>query len=145
MNRCWVPKLRVAACLGRQAVHAELHCLLRIGLPITAFAPAVSAAFPADPQGKLNTLLPRLLYCAINGLGLAFAGYRINQMGLLPTHLSDWVSSIQAPQVRGCGALDVQRYGSRWFPEPGASQAWWLGRAAELRERFWLQVVLSAA
>lgn len=73
------------------------------------------SVFPPDPEGKLNTFIPRLLYCLINGGGLAFAGYRINQMGLLPTHLSDWVSSIKAPQVREAGGL-VGAMSSLTFP-----------------------------
>ena len=56
-------------------------------------------AFPADPEGELDTTLPRLTYCAIHGLGVAFAVYKINSMGLLPTHLSDWVSSMRPPAV----------------------------------------------
>ncbi|GAB4821540.1 hypothetical protein N2152v2_008586 [Parachlorella kessleri] len=87
-------------------------------------------AFPPDPQGKLNTLLPRLLYCAINGLGLAFAGYRINQMGLLPTHLSDWVSSIQAPQGSGAvGPLGELDWASSdlpvWMMQVDSGVAFW--------------------
>lgn len=66
--------------------------------PLSAILKSAEA-FPPDPEGKLNTVMPRLVYCAVNGLGLAFAAYRINLMGLLPTHLSDWVSSIDAPQV----------------------------------------------
>ena len=42
--------------------------------------------------------VPRLVYCAIHGAGLAFALYRIHLMGLLPTHLADWVAMVQAPQ-----------------------------------------------
>ena len=74
--------------------------LPRLPLPLRRASPA---AFPPDPEGRLNTLLPRLVFCGVNGLGLAFAAYRINLMGLLPTHLSDWVSSIQAPQVGRAG------------------------------------------
>eukprot|EP00887_Chlorella_sp_A99_P002176 scaffold21.g2176.t1 len=66
----------------------------------------VKEAFPTDPgtlaslsmgQGKLDTTLPRITYCFIHGLGILFAIYKINGMGLFPTHLSDWVSSIKAP------------------------------------------------
>jgi len=45
-------------------------------------------------------ITPRLVYCAIHGAALAFAVYRIHLMGLLPTHLSDWVAAIQAPEVK---------------------------------------------
>jgi ER membrane protein complex subunit 4 len=55
--------------------------------------------FQPDPEGKLNVVAPRLLYCLIHAGGLAFAIYRIHLMGLLPTHLADWVASVQAPGV----------------------------------------------
>ncbi|KAL4444681.1 hypothetical protein ABPG77_002498 [Micractinium sp. CCAP 211/92] len=66
--------------------------------PLSAILKA-KTAFPPDPEGELNTTLPRLTYCAIHGLGVAFAVYKINSMGLLPTHLSDWLSSMRPPTV----------------------------------------------
>ncbi|KAL4427640.1 hypothetical protein ABPG75_001729 [Micractinium tetrahymenae] len=66
--------------------------------PLSAILNA-KTAFPPDPEGELDTTLPRLTYCAIHGLGVAFAVYKINSMGLLPTHLSDWVSSMRPPAV----------------------------------------------
>jgi hypothetical protein len=56
------------------------------------------AAFPADPEGKLDTLTPRLLYCLIQAGQLIFVLYKLNNMGLLPTHPSDWLSAAAAPQ-----------------------------------------------
>jgi hypothetical protein len=53
--------------------------------------------FPPDPEGELNTTGPRLTFCLVHGLGVAFALWKINGMGLLPTHLSDWVSSMRPP------------------------------------------------
>ena len=61
------------------------------------------AAFPADPEGQLDTITPRLIYCVINALGLAFACYRLNGMGLFPTHLTDWAGTIEAPRVPEVG------------------------------------------
>ncbi|PSC68571.1 ER membrane complex subunit 4-like [Micractinium conductrix] len=55
------------------------------------------AVFPDDPEKQLDTWTPRLTYCLIHGLGIAFAVWKINGMGLLPTHLSDWVSSMRPP------------------------------------------------
>lgn len=52
--------------------------------------------FVADPEGKLNVAVPRLMYCAIHAAGLLFAVYRINMMGLLPTNLSDWAPAFEA-------------------------------------------------
>lgn len=57
------------------------------------------AVFPAEASegGQLNTLFPRLLYCLIQAGGLAFGLWKLNTMGLLPTHASDYVSSLRVP------------------------------------------------
>ena len=67
-------------------LYSPLNAILKSGL-----------VFQPDDEGKLNIMTPRLLYCLIHAAGLAFAIYRIHLMGLLPTHLSDWVASVQAP------------------------------------------------
>ncbi len=61
-------------------------------------APA-SAVFPpeASEDGKLNILFPRILYCLIQGGALAFGLWKLHTMGLLPTHASDFVSSLKVP------------------------------------------------
>ncbi|KAI7845324.1 hypothetical protein COHA_001166 [Chlorella ohadii] len=71
-----------------------------------SYSPPASAAilkskdmFPPDPEGELNTTGPRLTFCLMHSLGLAFAVYKIYSMGLLPTNLSDWVSSMRPPTV----------------------------------------------
>jgi hypothetical protein len=56
-------------------------------------------AFPADLDPELNTTMPRITFCLVHSLGLAFAVWKIAGMGLLPTHLSDWVSSMRSPVV----------------------------------------------
>lgn len=66
--------------------------------PLSAILKSKSV-FPADPDGKLNTALPRLLYCAVQSLGLLIALYKIHAMGLLPTNLADWVAAIRVPEV----------------------------------------------
>ena len=43
--------------------------------------------------------MPRLIYCAVHSLGLLFALYRIQGMGLLPTSASDWISSLRPPHA----------------------------------------------
>lgn len=57
------------------------------------------AVFPseASEDGKLNVLFPRILYCLIQAGGLAFGLWKLNTMGLLPTHASDYVSSLKVP------------------------------------------------
>ena len=51
----------------------------------------------SDASGKVDVTGPRLLFCAIQAAGLAFAVYRLNVMGLLPTTVSDWVSGLPPP------------------------------------------------
>lgn len=58
----------------------------------------IPAAFPADPDRKLDTFTPRLLYCLIHLGQFVFGLYKLNAMGLLPTHASDWLSAIAAPK-----------------------------------------------
>eukprot|EP00879_Flechtneria_rotunda_P003947 GHRR01004187.1.p1 GENE.GHRR01004187.1~~GHRR01004187.1.p1 ORF type:complete len:173 (+),score=50.91 GHRR01004187.1:209-727(+) len=55
--------------------------------------------FPPDAERKLDTFSPRLLYCVINIGQFIFALYKLNAMGLLPTHASDWLSAVAAPQA----------------------------------------------
>jgi hypothetical protein len=50
-----------------------------------------------DSEGRVSTLAPRLLYCLIQLGSLGFALYKLSNIGLLPTHVSDWVSHIQTP------------------------------------------------
>ena len=59
-------------------------------------APAV---FPpeASEGGKLNIFVPRLIFILIQGAGLAFGAWKLHTMGLLPTHASDFVSSLSVP------------------------------------------------
>lgn len=57
-----------------------------------------AAVFPSDAERKLDTFTPRLLYCLINVGQFIFALHKLNAMGLLPTHASDWLSAIAVPQ-----------------------------------------------
>ena len=49
--------------------------------------------------GDKNTdvTTPRLMYCGIQLIGLALALRKLNAMGLLPTHASDWLSGLKPP------------------------------------------------
>ena len=73
-------------------IQTEQACLLLTFL-------SWNAAFPAaeSEEGRLNTMLPRALYCLIQAGGLAFALWKVNGMGLLPTHPSDYVSAMSLP------------------------------------------------
>ena len=67
------------------------------------------AVFQPDPEGKLNIGGPRLVFCLLHAGGLAFALYRIHLMGLLPTHLSDWIAVIQAPATNDLAVTGLLR------------------------------------
>lgn len=54
-------------------------------------------AFKPDPEGLLDTFMPRLLFCLIHFAGVIFGLYKLNSIGLLPTHASDWFSAVRAP------------------------------------------------
>ncbi|KAI8473114.1 MAG: hypothetical protein J3K34DRAFT_412262 [Monoraphidium minutum] len=54
-------------------------------------------AFPKDPAGRLDTLTPRLIFCAVQLGQLLFVLNKLNSMGLLPTHASDWMSALTVP------------------------------------------------
>jgi len=57
--------------------------------------PPNPTAFPREP--RLDTLLPRLIYCACHFGQLVFVLNKLNSMGLLPTHASDWMASLPVP------------------------------------------------
>ena len=61
--------------------------------------PILCAVFPpeASEGGKLNILVPRMIFIVIQGAGLAFGAWKLHTMGLLPTHASDFVSSLSVP------------------------------------------------
>ena len=52
-----------------------------------------------EEDEKLDVVTPRALYCSIQMAGLLFALYRLNGMGLLPTHTSDFASALLPPQA----------------------------------------------
>lgn len=63
--------------------------------------------FRPIPGSRVDIRTPRVLFCGIHLLGLIFALYRVNMMGLLPTHVSDWLSLIQANKVTGTSATGL--------------------------------------
>ena len=48
----------------------------------------------------MNLILPQLLFCLIQAGGFLVALYKLNGMGLLPTHTSDWISQMDVPAER---------------------------------------------
>lgn len=67
-----------------------------ITAPVTAIA-NVSKMFPSDKQ--LDMITPRLIFVAVQLGQLAFAAYKLDKLGLLPTFASDWMSQMTAPRV----------------------------------------------
>jgi ER membrane protein complex subunit 4 len=67
-----------------------------ISAPIMAIA-KVAKMFPSDEQ--VDVMIPRLIFCAVQLGQLAFAAYKLDGMGLLPTYPSDWMSQMTAPNA----------------------------------------------
>ncbi|KAK2077346.1 hypothetical protein QBZ16_004980 [Prototheca wickerhamii] len=112
--------------------------------PLSAILKSAEA-FPPDPEGQLDTITPRLIYCVINALGLAFACYRLNGMGLFPTHLTDWAGTIEAPRVpevatQGLWSLvsyeDVQHYFDRKVLQEGKHASHQLASVMSAKRHF---------
>jgi Protein of unknown function (DUF1077) len=73
---------------------APANCLLQL----TVFF-ELPTVFKQDEDNMLDVLTPRAIYCGIHLLGLLFALYKLNNMGLLPTHPSDFISAMIAPHA----------------------------------------------
>lgn len=48
---------------------------------------------------ELDTFGPRMAFVGIQAGGLLFAIYKLNGMGLLPTHPSDWYDATVPPAL----------------------------------------------
>ncbi|CAA7409390.1 unnamed protein product [Spirodela intermedia] len=77
--------------------------LFSIGITFSALWQPVSAlqnvgkVFEPYKDSRVETLAPKLLFIALNLVGLGLGFYKLNTLGLLPTHVSDWVSSLPPP------------------------------------------------
>ncbi|URE16252.1 Transmembrane protein 85 [Musa troglodytarum] len=56
--------------------------------------------FEPYKDSKVDILAPKLLFIALNLAALALGVWKLNTLGLLPTHASDWVSSLPPAPVR---------------------------------------------
>lgn len=78
--------------------------LFSIGITFSALLQPISAlqgvgkVFEPYKDSKVELLAPKLLYIALNLAGLGLGIWKLNTLGLLPTHSSDWVSSLPPPQ-----------------------------------------------
>ncbi|KAH1212530.1 Synaptotagmin-3 [Glycine max] len=78
--------------------------LFSIGITFSALWQPISALqsvgkmFEPYKDNKVELLGPKLLFIALNLGGLALGVWKLNALGLLPTHTSDWVSSLAPAQ-----------------------------------------------
>ncbi|XP_058222260.1 uncharacterized protein LOC131332198 [Rhododendron vialii] len=78
--------------------------LFSIGITFSALWQPLSAlqgvgkVFAPYKDSKVDLLAPKLLFIALNLGGLALGVWKLNTLGLLPTHASDWVSSLPPAQ-----------------------------------------------
>uniref|UniRef100_A0A7S0YL83 ER membrane protein complex subunit 4 n=1 Tax=Polytomella parva TaxID=51329 RepID=A0A7S0YL83_9CHLO len=68
-----------------------------VASPITSIVNSgkVFVKDPAFPQ--LDVITPRLIYCLVFAGQFLFGLYKLNAMGLLPAHPSDWISTVPTP------------------------------------------------
>eukprot|EP01018_Ginkgo_biloba_P006727 Gb_01078 [translate_table: standard] len=84
--------------------------LFSIGITFSALWQPISAlqgvgkVFEPYQDSRIDTLLPKVVYIALNLAGLLLGIWKLNTLGLLPTHASDWVSSLSpAPEIEYSG------------------------------------------
>jgi len=98
LHTCHPPRSPQHSTLQHFQVFSIMMLVSCITMPLAAIA-NVAKALPRDEDGELSVLLPRATFVAIQAAQFGFAMYKLNSMGLLPTHASDWVSTLQAPAV----------------------------------------------
>ncbi|KAL3587143.1 hypothetical protein D5086_014010 [Populus alba] len=80
--------------------------LFSIGITFSALWQPIGAlqgvgkVFEPYKDSKVDLLVPKLVFIALNLGGLALGIWKLNALGLLPTHASDWVSSL--PPAKQC-------------------------------------------
>ncbi|XP_022882788.1 ER membrane protein complex subunit 4-like [Olea europaea var. sylvestris] len=78
--------------------------LFSIGITFSALWQPVNAlrgvdkVFEPYKDNRVDLLAPKLVFTALNLVGLGMGIWKLNTLGLLPTHVSDWVSSIAPAQ-----------------------------------------------
>uniref|UniRef100_A0A7N1A710 ER membrane protein complex subunit 4 n=1 Tax=Kalanchoe fedtschenkoi TaxID=63787 RepID=A0A7N1A710_KALFE len=78
--------------------------LFSIGITFSALWQPLSAlqgvgkVFEPYKDNKVDLLGPKLLFIALNLAAMGMGVWKLNSLGLLPTHPSDWVSSLPPPQ-----------------------------------------------
>ncbi|KFK27766.1 hypothetical protein AALP_AA8G426200 [Arabis alpina] len=78
--------------------------LFSIGITFSALWQSITALwsvakiFEPFEDNEVELFEPKLVFIALNLGRLAMGIYKLNSLGLLPTHASDWVSSLSPPQ-----------------------------------------------
>ncbi|CAM8913238.1 unnamed protein product [Rhodiola kirilowii] len=65
--------------------------------PLSALQ-GVGKVFEPFKDNRVDLLGPKLLFIALNLAAMGMGVWKLNTLGLLPTHPSDWVSSLRPPQ-----------------------------------------------
>jgi len=74
--------------------------------PVRAILSSRATFAPLVDKG-VDTTTPRALFIALHGLVLLYALYKLDRMGLLPTHVSDWLPHIPPPQQLEFSSMGV--------------------------------------
>eukprot|EP00252_Welwitschia_mirabilis_P009944 TRINITY_DN22907_c0_g1_i1.p1 TRINITY_DN22907_c0_g1~~TRINITY_DN22907_c0_g1_i1.p1 ORF type:complete len:177 (+),score=27.06 TRINITY_DN22907_c0_g1_i1:190-720(+) len=84
--------------------------LFSIGITFSALWQPISAlqgvgkVFEPFQDSRIDLMLPKIVYISLNIAGLLLGIWKLNSLGLLPTHPSDWVSSLApAPEIDHSG------------------------------------------
>ncbi|XP_075506088.1 uncharacterized protein LOC142543015 [Primulina tabacum] len=78
--------------------------LFSIGITFSALIQPINAlrgvgkVFEPYKDNKVDLIVPKLVFIALNLVGLLLGIWKLNSLGLLPTHVSDWVSSMPPAQ-----------------------------------------------
>jgi ER membrane protein complex subunit 4 len=76
----------------------QLFSIMMLSSCIYTPCQAIANVTKTFPKNKdVDVMIPRALYCAVYFGQLIFAAYKLDKMGLLPTHASDWASQIPPP------------------------------------------------
>ncbi|CAN6482243.1 unnamed protein product [Victoria cruziana] len=78
--------------------------LFSIGITFSALWQPISAlqsvgkVFEPYKDSRVDTVAPKLVFIALNLAAMGLGVWKLNALGLLPTHASDWVSSLPPAQ-----------------------------------------------
>lgn len=65
------------------------------------------ATFERLADKGVDTTTPRVLFIALHSVVLLYALYKLDKMGLLPTHVSDWLPHIPPPQQLESSSMGI--------------------------------------